>query len=78
MPIIQANIAVGHRVTTVLRVLKIARSTFYNWVNHVPSKREQENQMLQEMAKEIGLSSDRVYGYKQIKLPYTDKESMLV
>ena len=68
MPIIQANIAVGHRVMTVLRVLKIARSTFYNWVNHVPSKREQENHMVQEMAKEIWLSSDRVYGYKRIKI----------
>jgi putative transposase len=60
LPIIQANIAAGHRVTTVLRVLKIARSTFYNWVKHIPSKREQENQMIQGMPKEIWLSSDRV------------------
>ena len=68
MPIIQVIFVAGHRVTTVLRVLKITWSPFYNWVNHVPNQREQENQMTQARAKEIWLSSDRGYGYKRIKI----------
>ncbi|WP_422111021.1 IS3 family transposase, partial [Fructobacillus tropaeoli] len=68
LPIIQANVDAGHRITIVLRALSISRSTFYNWLHHVPSKREQENQWIQARAKEIWLSSDRVYGYQRIKI----------
>ncbi|MBS9338176.1 Cys-Gln thioester bond-forming surface protein [Fructobacillus sp. M2-14] len=58
LPIIQANVDAGHRITIVLRALSISRSTFYNWLHHVPSKREQENQWIQARAKEIWLSSE--------------------
>ncbi|WP_224133178.1 helix-turn-helix domain-containing protein [Leuconostoc gasicomitatum] len=32
----QANLAVGHRITTILKVLQISRSTYYQWLSRQP------------------------------------------
>ncbi|MBZ6007783.1 hypothetical protein KIJ00_00695 [Leuconostoc gelidum subsp. aenigmaticum] len=40
MAIIKQNLFSGEKITTVLRVLKINRSTYYKWLHFTPSAHE--------------------------------------
>ncbi|WP_243285813.1 hypothetical protein [Leuconostoc falkenbergense] len=40
LEIIDRSLAMGHRITSVLSALKIARSTYYQWKNWHPSQQE--------------------------------------
>lgn len=47
-------------------VLKISRSSYYNWLTHKPSKRELTNDQLTRMIRKIFFNSKKTYGSPRI------------
>lgn len=56
LKVIHLNLNAGHRITRILQVLKIPRSTYYDYLKWQPSKREIRHQQIKEKALEIWLS----------------------
>jgi len=50
------------------KVLRVSRSAYYSWLNHLPTERELENQRLIQMIREIYFKSKRTYGSPRITL----------
>ena len=50
--------------------LRLSRSSYYSWVNHKPSIREQENKVLEKMISETYLKSRGTYGSPRIAESY--------
>jgi len=48
------------------KVLRLSRSSYYNWINRKPSNREQENKTLEKMIADIHLKSRGTYGSPRI------------
>ena len=61
-------LAGDHAITTLCRVLKVNRSTYYKYINHLPSNREKENQHIRVCIAELYAKSDKRLGYGKIKL----------
>jgi len=53
-------------VEKMCKVLRLSRSSFYSWLNRKPSFREQENQILERMIKEVHTKSRGTYGSPRI------------
>ncbi|MFC1566794.1 IS3 family transposase [bacterium] len=55
------------RVEKMCKVLKVSRSGFYKYLQHVPSKRSLENQKLLKEIKLIHLANKQVYGSPRMR-----------
>lgn len=53
MAIIKQNLSDGNKITTILRVLKINRSTFYKWLHFTPSAYQLITQRLKQVIKKL-------------------------
>ncbi len=53
-------------VEKMCKVLRLSRSSYYNWKNRKPSNRDQENKVLEKMIREIHLKSKGTYGSPRI------------
>jgi putative transposase len=53
-------------VEKMCKVLRLSRSSYYNWKNRKPSNRDQENEVLEKMIAEIHLKSKGTYGSPRI------------
>ncbi|ORI36675.1 transposase, partial [Leuconostoc mesenteroides subsp. cremoris] len=56
----------GHRITSVLSALNIARSTYYQWKNWHPSKQETRRNALKMAIKAVYNTNRGIYGYRRI------------
>ena len=56
----------GHRITSVLSTLNIARSTYYQWKNWQPSQRETRRTALKTAIKAVYNTNRGIYGYRRI------------
>lgn len=50
------------------KILKVSRSGYYVYLNHKPSKREIENNILIEYIKDIHSQFKKCCGYKELKV----------
>ena len=53
LEIIDRSLAMGHRITSVLSALNIARSTYYQWKNWHPSQQETRRNTLKTTIKAV-------------------------
>lgn len=56
----------GHRITSVLSALNIARSTYYQWKNWHPSQQETRRNALKTAIKAVYNTNRGIYGYQRI------------
>lgn len=56
-----------HKITTLCRVLNVNRSTYYKYINHKESKREQENKYIRSCILELYAKSNKRLGADKIK-----------
>ncbi len=56
----------GHRITSVLSALNIARSTDYQWKNWHPSQQETRRNALKTAIKAVYNTNRGIYGYRRI------------
>ena len=56
----------GHRITSVLSALNIARSTYYQWKNWHPSQQETRRNALKTAIKAVYNTNRGIYGYRRI------------
>ena len=56
----------GHRITSVLSALNIARSTYYQWKNWHPSQQETRRNALKTAIKAVYNTNREIYGYRRI------------
>lgn len=56
----------GHRITSVLSALNIARSTYYQWKNWHPSQQETRRNTLKTAIKAVYNTNRGIYGYRRI------------
>lgn len=57
-----------HSVSTLCRVLRVNRSTYYKWLNHLPSAREIENMTIRSRILEIYSKADKRLGAAKIRI----------
>lgn len=58
----------GYRLTMLLRKLRISRQTYYHWLHHQPSQREQEDQRIGHILLTIWRDNYIVYGRPRLQL----------
>ena len=56
-----------HKITTLCRVLNVNRSTYYKYINHKESKREQENKYIRSCILELYAKSNKRLGISHKK-----------
>ncbi len=56
-----------HKIATLCRVLNVNRSTYYKYINHKESKREQENKYIRSCILELYAKSNKRLGADKIK-----------
>jgi putative transposase len=56
----------SYPVSVLCRVLKLSRSSYYDWKDRPPSKRDQENAVLTEKIREVHDRSRGTYGYPRV------------
>lgn len=66
MPIIDKNLAQGHRITRVLSALKIPTSTYSDWLHWEPSTQEIQHNNLRSAVESIYTANKGIYGYRRI------------
>ncbi|GJM47975.1 transposase [Weissella soli] len=66
MPIIDKNLAQGHRITRVLSALKIPMSTYSDWLHWEPSTQEIQHNNLRSAVESIYTANKGIYGYRRI------------
>lgn len=57
-----------HSISTLCRVLRVNRSTYYKFLNHKPSARENENASIRSLILEIYEASDKRLGAHKIQI----------
>ena len=57
-----------HRISTLCRVLRVNRSSYYKFLNHLDSSREQENRIIRTHILEIYAKTDKRLGAHKINL----------
>ncbi len=55
-----------HSIVTLCRVLHVNRSTYYKWLNHLPSARELENRAIRSCILDIYSKTDKRLGAEKI------------
>ena len=58
----------GFSLQQLCNVAKVARSSYYKWVNHKPSQREKENEKLTSAMLALHGQVGGIYGYRRITL----------
>ena len=56
-----------HSITTLCRVLRVNRSTYYKWLHRSPSVRELENRSVRAAVFELCAKTDKRLGTRKIK-----------
>lgn len=56
-----------HSITTLCRVLRVNRSTYYKWLHRSPSVRELENRTVRVAVFELCAKTDKRLGNRKIK-----------
>ena len=67
------NESYGFSICMLCKTIGIARSTYYKWLNRVPSERELENQKLMAEMVKLYNEVDGIYGYRRLKMNLTCK-----
>mgnify|MGYP000823280300 CR=1 FL=1 len=57
-----------HKISTLCRVLRVNRSTYYKFLNHQPSKREITNQHIRQRIVELYSTTDKRLGVHKLRL----------
>lgn len=57
-----------HKISTLCRVLRVNRSTYYKFLNHKPSKRELFNRQIKQRIAELYARSDKRLGVHKLTL----------
>lgn len=57
-----------HKISTLCRVLRVNRSTYYKFLNHKPSERELFNRQIKQRIVELYARSDKRLGVHKLKL----------
>ena len=57
-----------HHISILCRVLRVNRSTYYKWLNHLPSRRELENRAIRSYILEIYSKADKRLGAQKIAI----------
>lgn len=55
-----------HSIVTLCRVLRVNRSTYYKWLNHLPSARELENRVIRSYILDLYSKTDKRLGVDKI------------
>jgi putative transposase len=76
LPIIDKNLAQGHRITRVLSALKIPKSTYSDWLHWEPSAQEIQHNNLRIAVESIYKANHGIYGYRRIAKSMRDLFSM--
>jgi putative transposase len=76
LPIIDKNLAQGHRITRVLSALKIPKSTYSDWLHWEPSAQEIQHNNLRIAVESIYKANRGIYGYRRIAKTMRDLFSM--
>jgi hypothetical protein len=63
---VEAETARGGNVAAACRLLEVARSAFYEFARHLPSRRQLDDQALTEQIKEIHAGSRGTYGWPRV------------
>ncbi|ENZ6558337.1 IS3 family transposase [Enterococcus faecium] len=69
---IQRNLEAGHRITRILQVLNVSRSTYYDFLKWKPSKSAQRRQILKQQVLNCWLRHP-MYGYPRITKYFKEK-----
>ena len=62
------RLRIEHTTVMLCRVLHVNRSTYYNFINKKPSKREIENQRLRKLLLEIYMKAKKRIGTRAFKI----------
>lgn len=57
-----------HKISTLCRVLRVNRSTYYKFLNHQPSKRDLLNRQIKQRIAELYARTDKCLGVHKLKL----------
>ena len=60
------TLSAQHHISVLCRVLRVNRSTYYKWLNHLPSRRELENRAILSYILEIYSKADKRLGAQKI------------
>lgn len=58
----------GYRLIHVLRILQIARQTYYNWVHYTPTQRSIDDQKIGHLMTDIWQNNYKVYGRPRLQV----------
>jgi len=67
----QESEAGHHSITKMCQLLDVPRATYYRKTNRIPSKRSQEQELLDQRVFSIYHENDRIYGAGKIRYPLT-------
>lgn len=67
LEIVQANLQAKHRITHILRTLKIPRSTYYSYRHWQPSKTACQRQLIKQQLLSLWLKYP-MYGYPRLTI----------
>jgi putative transposase len=56
----------SYPISLLCRVLEVSRSSYYDWQDRPPSKRDRENAALTEKIRQIHNKSPQIYGYPRV------------
>lgn len=70
--VVQTNLVAGHRITRILKVLQIPKSTYYNYINWQPSRMSKRRRKIKEKILEEWLQYP-MYGYPRLTILLNQK-----
>ncbi|WP_259680178.1 IS3 family transposase [Leuconostoc citreum] len=72
MPIVQLLLKKHFKLISVLRLLKIPKSTYYEWVHYVETNRQREDIILKALLQDIWQNNYKAYGAPRLRLALAD------
>ncbi|WP_273717288.1 IS3 family transposase, partial [Leuconostoc mesenteroides] len=67
-PIVQSLLKQHFKLTMVLRLLKVPKSTYFDWAHYVESNRHREDNILKALLHDIWQNNYKVYGAPRLRL----------
>ncbi|MHC5536634.1 IS3 family transposase, partial [Leuconostoc suionicum] len=71
-PIVQSLLKQHFKLMMVLRLLKIPKSTYFDWVHYTESQRQREDTILKALLREIWQNNYKAYGAPRLRLALAD------